>query len=109
MIEIVEKLIPLVEGATTGAIWLIVGYFILTFMLAVVPAVTVAYVMTKLPKIISSFKGVKEIGFISVAKGAGIHCKASEDNLHRLLRAVCNGNGFIWDSEVEAAIRKLRE
>ena len=109
MIEIVEKLIPLVEGATTGAIWLIVGYFILTFMLAVVPTVAAVYGIYKLPSIVSSFKGTQEIHAIKFSKYGRMGCRIEERDLEKLLSAVADSDGYIWASDLNRAIQKLKE
>lgn len=122
MLDFIKELMPLLEGAKDGAIWLIAAYFGLLAMKMLLVAGVLVFIAMSAKSFLTSWLvksherhmsgRVKHNDWNTYQWDEGVHGKInaifSKEDMQELLRAVSNERGFIHGGNLRDAAERLR-
>ena len=110
MLDFVKELIPLLEGAKDGAIWLVSAYFGLMLIETLLWAAGLMYLVKKVFQVVTSAQS-KDLMTVSAFESDGtvVSYKVTPRVLKSLLSACASrGQRVVSCHDIEVAIRKLK-
>lgn len=116
MLEFIKELMPLLEGAKNGAVWLVAAYFgLLAMKMLLISGVilTLAAWVNKALSVFWSSSRVRHNDWSTYQwdenKSGGINAFFSRDDMRELLRSVANERGYVHSSDVLDAAKIIRD
>lgn len=117
MLDVIKELIPLLQGATDGVVWLVAGYFGLNafkFLLIFASFVMALKIAQKLLTPLMTAGRVFEMKYFrhvidNVEGSAGIVSVLDEHHLQHLLKAMSADGRTVNPSDLRRAIEKLED